>query len=128
MKLKYIFLCALFLLAFAYSRSDIEIFTMSQSEDLGTILVIDAGHGGLDGGAVSPNGILEADITIEIALKTGDLCGFLGVPYVYTRTDENSLDFDENESIRANKVADTRARTNLVNNLDDALEMYFSVL
>ena len=33
-------------------------------------LVIDPGHGGIDGGAVSASGIKESDINLAIALKT----------------------------------------------------------
>ena len=36
-----------------------------------TIVVIDAGHGGIDGGATSCTGVLESQINLEIAVKIG---------------------------------------------------------
>ena len=42
------------------------------------VLIIDAGHGGVDGGAVAPDGTCEKEITLPIALKTVSLhCYFL---------------------------------------------------
>lgn len=52
-------------------------------------LVIDAGHGGIDGGAVSIGGQKESDINLAIALKLQMLADFLGVETVMTRTDDS---------------------------------------
>ena len=38
-----------------------------------TIFVIDAGHGGIDGGATSCTGVLESEINLEIALRLNDV-------------------------------------------------------
>ena len=50
-------------------------------------LILDAGHGGMDGGAVSANGICEAPITLAIAQKTQTIFGFFGKCALMTRTD-----------------------------------------
>ena len=47
-------------------------------------LVIDPGHGGEDGGAVAPNGQIESQINLAIALELEQLMGFYGVPTVMT--------------------------------------------
>ena len=39
-----------------------------------TCIIIDAGHGGVDGGATSCTGILESKINLDIALKLEDIC------------------------------------------------------
>jgi N-acetylmuramoyl-L-alanine amidase len=44
-----------------------------------TTLIIDAGHGGADGGAVSPSGAKESEINLEIALKLDQIMGFYGI-------------------------------------------------
>ena len=44
-----------------------------------TAIIIDAGHGGVDGGAVSCTGILESRYNLEIALRMNDLLRFLGM-------------------------------------------------
>ena len=41
-------------------------------------IIIDAGHGGIDGGATSCTGILESTINLQIALRLDDLMHFLG--------------------------------------------------
>ena len=52
-------------------------------------LIIDAGHGGIDGGAVAFNGVKESDINLSIALKLDALAGFCGVRTSLTRTDDS---------------------------------------
>ena len=47
-------------------------------------LVIDPGHGGIDGGAVSQSGVKESDINLAISDKMACLADFLGVRYVKT--------------------------------------------
>lgn len=56
-------------------------------------LVLDAGHGGIDGGAISDSGLKESDINLQIALKTEALVHFLGIDTVMTReTDTDNSD------------------------------------
>ena len=75
-----------------------------------TDVILDAGHGGLDGGAISAGGVCEAPITLSICKRTQALFGLLGVNALMTRETEESLDFDPSASIRANKNADLKAR------------------
>lgn len=53
-------------------------------------IIIDAGHGGEDGGAVSNNGISEAKINLKIALKLQQLLEQSGSNVVLTRSDNNA--------------------------------------
>ena len=73
-------------------------------------LILDAGHGGMDGGAVSADGVCEAPITLAITQKCRDLFGFFGIHALMTRTDDGSLDYREGGSVRENKNADLSAR------------------
>ena len=50
-------------------------------------IVIDAGHGGSDGGATY-NGRLEKDDNLRLALAVGDLLEQRGYRVVYTRTED----------------------------------------
>ena len=45
----------------------------------GHTLLIDAGHGGVDGGAVSAEGIKESDVNLAIALRMSGLCELMGI-------------------------------------------------
>lgn len=52
-------------------------------------LVIDPGHGGYDGGAISDDGSKESDINLAIALKLRCLSELLGQPFLMTRSDDS---------------------------------------
>jgi N-acetylmuramoyl-L-alanine amidase len=52
------------------------------------IVVLDAGHGGYDPGAVGPSGAKEKDITLAITLKAGSILEENGIAVVYTRTSD----------------------------------------
>lgn len=63
------------------------------SQNSRSTLVLDAGHGGIDGGAISDSGLKESDINLQIALKTEALVRFLGIDTVMTReTDTDNSD------------------------------------
>lgn len=78
------------------------------------IIVIDAGHGGFDGGAVAPDGTNEKDLNLEIALKLEDIMTACGFDVVMVRTNDTSTD-SSGESIRSKKVSDMKNRLDLMN-------------
>ncbi len=49
------------------------------------VIVIDAGHGGSDAGAVGPNGVKEKDVSLAVALKTEKILKKQGMKVVMTR-------------------------------------------
>lgn len=51
-------------------------------------VVIDAGHGGEDGGASSAQGLTEKDVNLSVALALRDLLEANGIPTVMTRTQD----------------------------------------
>ena len=53
-----------------------------------TVLVIDAGHGGIDGGAIGVDGTRESDINLAIAQRLRALAVFCGKATVMTRSDD----------------------------------------
>jgi len=82
--------------------------------------VIDAGHGGIDGGATSCTGVLESTINLEIAIKLNDLMQFLGFDTVMTRTTDTSIHI-KGETIAAQKVSDLKERVRIVNETENAV-------
>ena len=75
-----------------------------------TCVVIDAGHGGEDGGASSAAGLLEKDANLEVAFALRDLFEAAGVPVVMTRTEDKLL-YDRNVDFQGRKkVLDLAAR------------------
>ena len=84
-------------------------------------VIVDPGHGGEDGGAVSSNGVLESTINLEISLRLRDLLNFLGVPVRMTRETDCSIYGQEAQTVSEKKVSDLKNRVRLVNALPNAL-------
>lgn len=84
------------------------------------IMVVDAGHGGIDGGATSCTGVLESGINLEISLRLNDLLRFIGYETVMVRTTDTSIHTQGN-TIAAQKVSDLKERVSLVNRTENAL-------
>lgn len=84
------------------------------------IFVIDAGHGGIDGGATSCTGVLESQINLEIALRLDDLMHLLGFNTVMIRTTDRSV-YTQGETIAAQKVSDLKRRVSIVNGTPGAV-------
>ena len=72
--------------------------------------IIDAGHGGEDGGAVSPGGVVESRINLEIARRVDGIFGFCGEPALMLRTEDISLHDPEAVSLREKKASDLHNR------------------
>lgn len=87
-------LSAVFLLSAAVisvlpgKRSD-SIFAAAEPEEIR--IVVDAGHGGEDGGCVSEDGVLEKDINLEVAKKVSEILSVMGYSTVMTRTEDKML-------------------------------------
>ena len=121
-------ICLLFLLItaiilFVYCRlmSQAAVPTIAPAEREDYTLVLDAGHGGLDGGAVAPDGTRESQLNLEIVLRMEKLCRLMGIPAVLTRASD-SLDYpDNNLTIRQKKVWDQKNRVEQVAETENAL-------
>ena len=83
-------------------------------------IVIDAGHGGVDGGATSCTGVLESGINLEIAHRLNDLFHLLGYDTRMIRTTDCSV-YTEGETIAAKKISDLKERVRIVNQTENAL-------
>ncbi len=83
-------------------------------------LIIDPGHGGEDGGAVSVSGKSESQINLAIALELDQLMGFYGVPTVMTRSTDVSIHDPEASTLREKKVSDLHNRVALINQVENA--------
>ena len=83
-------------------------------------IVIDAGHGGEDGGATSCTGIFESQINLQISLKLNDILNLLGYRTYMIRTSDISV-YTEGNTIAAKKISDLKQRVKIVNNIDGAL-------
>ncbi len=62
-------------------------------------VVIDAGHGGKDAGAVGPAGLIEKDITLDIAKRLKETLEKQGINVVLTRDDDKLVSLKKRVSI-----------------------------
>lgn len=73
-------------------------------------LVIDAGHGGEDGGAVSISGAVESGINLAVAQRLDALMGFCGARTVLLRSSDQSLHDSDATTLRQKKISDLHNR------------------
>lgn len=78
-------------------------------------IVIDAGHGGEDGGAVSCSGKNESQYNLQIALRLNDLLHLLGYDTVMIRETDTAV-YTKGETIAQKKVSDLKHRVHIVEN------------
>lgn len=84
-------------------------------------VVIDAGHGGEDGGAQSADGLLEKDVNLSVALCLRDYLEAAGIPTVLTRTQDKLL-YDPAGHYRGRKkTLDLAARLAIAQAVPDSL-------
>lgn len=87
----------------------------------GQTLIIDAGHGGEDGGAVSVSGVPESAINLAIARRLDAIMGLYGVNTIMLRTEDVSLHDPDAETLRQKKVSDLHNRTDTINQTEHAV-------
>ncbi|WP_293286322.1 N-acetylmuramoyl-L-alanine amidase [Oscillibacter sp.] len=83
--------------------------------------MVDAGHGGEDGGAMSPDGVEESRLNLEIALRVNDLLRFAGQRTLLTRSEDITTSDPNLDTIRQRKVSDLKNRVALVNSTENAV-------
>lgn len=81
----------------------------------GQTIVLDAGHGGEDGGAVSADGVPESGLNLAITYKLRDVFLFLGRDTVLTREGEDAIYSPDCVTLREKKVSDLKNRVALIN-------------
>ncbi len=72
----------------------------------GRIIAIDAGHGGSDPGAIGPTGLMEKDVTLDIALRLQKILTEYGAKVVMTRSDDSFVDLYERTAIAGRNGAE----------------------
>jgi N-acetylmuramoyl-L-alanine amidase len=85
------------------------------------VIIVDAGHGGADGGAVGADGTVEKHINLAIAIRVADFLRAFGCDVRMTRCEDCSIHSPEAKSIRQQKVSDIHNRTDLVNKTRGAI-------
>ena len=87
-------------------------------------IIIDAGHGYPDGGAIGITGTIESDLNLKIALYLQKALSQKGYTVIMTRTDENSLS-DSGKSLSEKKRSDMNKRLKIING--SGADMFVSI-
>ena len=95
-----------------------------------TCIVIDAGHGGVDGGTTSCTGVLESGINLEISLRLRDMLHLLGYQIHMIRTEDISI-HSKGDTIAQKKISDLKNRVEIINKTENGIlvsihQNYFS--
>ena len=103
------------------NRTLVPVFSQGQNQALPVCYVIDAGHGGEDGGAVSPDGIVESSLNLGIAQRLNGLMMFLGQETVMTRSGEEAVYSSDAQTLREKKRSDLHNRAAMINRQPNAV-------
>lgn len=91
----------------------ISVFNETQTIDFQKIVILDAGHGGEDGGASSKSGVQEKDLNLSVALLLADHLRLNGIKVILTR-DSDRLLYDPNTNYEGRKkVLDLKTRVEI---------------
>ncbi|MDD7430127.1 MAG: N-acetylmuramoyl-L-alanine amidase [Oscillospiraceae bacterium] len=101
-------------ICYAVSRIDTAVYVNAVPEDE-TVIVLDAGHGGMDGGCSTADGIPEKGINLNIMLTVRDMAQIFGYTTVTTRDSDMSIHDSGVEGIRAQKISDMENRLEIFN-------------
>ncbi|MBQ9070242.1 MAG: N-acetylmuramoyl-L-alanine amidase [Clostridia bacterium] len=103
---------------YLFRDNDVDAFANQNSK---FTVIIDAGHGGEDCGAIGINGVYEKDLNMQISLKLGEYLEAAGFEVIYTRTDDALL-YSAQENIKGmRKISDLKNRVKICNSYDNAL-------
>lgn len=108
------------------SKGD-EIAVMTQTawvseNDLPTI-ILDAGHGGMDGGCVSYNGVSEKGINLNIMLNLKAMLEAYGYEVLVTRDSDKSIHDEGITGLSEQKKSDMKNRLDIFNSCDNAIAL-----
>ena len=116
-----LFLCLCVLGAVSWLGRDQVVDAVAPTAEGGRTLILDAGHGGEDGGASTASGSKESDINLDIVLRTEALMAFLGVKTELTRSEDRSIHSEGAATLHEKKVSDLKNRVAFVNNIPNAM-------
>lgn len=109
-----------FIVVAGFSNHVVETMVELSSNENTSTVIIDPGHGGVDGGATSCTGVLESKINLDIALRLNDMMHLLGIDTVLIRDTDRSV-YTQGETIAQKKASDLRERERIINRTSNAL-------
>lgn len=123
-------LVALMLVVYTYELPSTKTWTEWTMPLSGRTIVLDAGHGGPDGGASSRNGVIEKDVNLAITLYLRDYLQQAGAIVVMTREQDKDLADIDTRGLSRRKTEDLTRRSDVVakNNADLFLSVHLNAI
>ncbi len=124
---KLVFLCVMISISFFVSLFilKVDFFTertnAKYNNDGLPVIIVDAGHGGFDGGASTDDGVPEKGINLNIALFLKEYLNFFGFQVVMTRDSDISTEDEGLNTIRSKKTSDLHNRMALMEKTENAV-------
>lgn len=118
-------LCILIILSLTLTSCSLKDISVNSRGVIRKKIIIDAGHGGVDGGAVGISGVIEKDVNLEISLKLRDLLFFMGYDVIMIRETDVSIHDANADTIRQKKTSDLHNRLKIADENSEAV--YISI-
>jgi N-acetylmuramoyl-L-alanine amidase len=112
-----VLLCAgalILIVAISFGKLQTAMVPDQSAEGSRHLILIDPGHGGIDGGAVGYGGVIEKTINLSISLKLKSLFELSGFQVIMTREDDRSVHDAGSVTVRQKKVTDIHNRSKLL--------------
>ena len=99
----------------------VSLFALSFPKPVSTVglnqklVVVDPGHGGMDGGGVGVENVLEKDLNLQIAKKLEQILTANGYRVIMTRNEDISLHDAGKTTVREQKNSDLKNRASIAN-------------
>ncbi|SDC80206.1 MULTISPECIES: N-acetylmuramoyl-L-alanine amidase family protein [unclassified Candidatus Frackibacter] len=118
-----LFVLFLFLFQLGKRYSDLPVFIRLRNPLQKKVIVIDPGHGGIDGGT-NRKGLLEKNINLAISLKLREVLEDNNAEVIMTRDKDTALDHLNSRS-RSRHVRDLWARVEIIN--QEKVDLFISI-
>lgn len=112
-------------LVFNFTNRELQTVPTSSLPISNHVVILDAGHGLPDGGAVAEDGTYESNINLSIVEKLQKLLESSSCTVILTRSDENGIYEMDADTIRKKKISDMKNRVEIGNHSD--AEIFVSI-
>lgn len=96
------------------------VFAKANVKQYKYTVIVDAGHGGFDGGAVAMDGTSEKNINLKIAKKLKEMLKLNGINVIMTRESDTAIN-DYGTKIHTKKKSDMQNRLQIMKENPDAV-------
>ncbi|MBQ5748760.1 MAG: N-acetylmuramoyl-L-alanine amidase, partial [Oscillospiraceae bacterium] len=113
-------LAVVYIFVFSVVRAN-EIIQTSALYDAPPCVIVDAGHGGEDGGTSTASGVRESQINLSLSVRLRDLLRLCGVQVKMIRETDTAIYSENCTTLAQKKVSDLKNRVALVNAIPTAM-------